>query len=96
MSSNKGKEADSDRTGQAVSLKQKEVFAGVDIQKNEMEMDNAEFVVYTAKQLIKEESLKLKDVAKVLKEKCEKKFSGSWHCIVGSHFGFYGTNERGM
>ena len=85
----------SSTAGQAMSVKQKEIFAGVVFQSNEMDMDSTEFVVFSAKQLIKEESFKLKDIAKVLKEKCEKKFGGSWHCIVGSHFGFFGTNERG-
>ena len=99
-SSAEGKNSSSDgdllsSTTQAMSGKQKEIFAGVAIQSNEMDMDSTEYVIYSAKQLIKEQSLKLKDVAKVLKEKCEKKFGGSWHCIVGSHFGFYGTNERG-
>lgn len=79
-----------------MSAKQQEVFAGVVIQANEMTLDDSEFIVYNAKQLIKEESFVLKEVAKSMKEKCDEKFGGSWHCIVGGHFGFFGTNERGM
>ena len=34
-----------------------------------------------------------KDVATYIKKEFEKKYSSSWHCIVGRNFGCYVTHE---
>ena len=34
-----------------------------------------------------------RDVASVIKKECDKRFGGTWHCIVGKDFGSFVSHE---
>merc|ERR1712100_294832 len=45
------------------------------------------------KQMLKGEKDHFKDVAAILKADLDKKFQGTWHVVVGKHFGSFVTHE---
>mmetsp|Transcript_30168 Transcript_30168/g.29660 ORF Transcript_30168/g.29660 Transcript_30168/m.29660 type:complete len:93 (-) Transcript_30168:104-382(-) len=63
----------------------------------DMEDKKRDFCIDLAKQAYKKKyDLELKyyrDMAKFMKEELDKKFEGSWHIIIGTHFGSFCTYE---
>nr|CAH8830124.1 unnamed protein product [Trichobilharzia regenti] len=39
------------------------------------------------------EEMQTDDIAAYIKKECDKKYSPTWHCIVGRNFGSYVTHE---
>eukprot|EP00667_Euglena_gracilis_P028026 EG_transcript_35304 len=56
------------------------------IKLSDMPEDVAEEVVEFAQQALDSQKLQ-KDQAAYIKRKCDEKYGGTWHCIVGQHFG---------
>lgn len=64
----------------------------VKIHKKEIPADVEEAVIVLVKEAMEKHSIE-KDVATMVKKKCDEKFGGTWHIVVGRNFGCSITHD---